>query len=89
MKREIIILKSKQIIFIKPNTAELLENEIKQVSGKLVKDKTQFSTVNCGTEKANMTGNPMQDRAWTEKLYSHGTDIFRSLAKQNDIFEEA
>lgn len=31
----------------------------------------------------------MQDRAWTEKLYSHGTDIFRSLAKQNDIFEEA
>ena len=49
---------TKQIVFTKPNTAELLENEIKQVSGTLVKVKTQFSTVSCGTERANIIGDP-------------------------------
>ena len=51
-------MEAKQIVFTKPNTAELLKNEIKQVSGTLVKVKTQFSAVSCGTEKANITGNP-------------------------------
>lgn len=55
---EVIILGTKQIVFTKPNTAELLENEIKQVSGTLVKVKTQFSTVSCGTERANIIGDP-------------------------------
>ena len=51
-------MKAKQIVFTKPNTAELLDNEIKQVSGTLVKVKTQFSTVSSGTERANITGDP-------------------------------
>ena len=51
-------MEAKQIVFTKPNTAELLKNEIKQVSGTLVKVKTQFSTVSCGTERANITGDP-------------------------------
>ncbi|MBQ8232324.1 MAG: zinc-binding alcohol dehydrogenase [Lachnospiraceae bacterium] len=51
-------METKQIVFTKPNTAELLENEIKQVSGTLVKVKTQFSTVSCGTERANIIGDP-------------------------------
>ncbi len=51
-------METKQIVFTKPNTAELLKNGIKQVSGTLVKVKTHFSTVSCGTERANITGNP-------------------------------
>lgn len=51
-------MQTKQIVFTKPNTAELLNKEIKQVSGTLVKVKTQFSTVSCGTERANIIGDP-------------------------------
>lgn len=51
-------MQTKQIGFTKPNTAKLLNKEIKQVSGTLVRVKTQFSTVSCGTERANITGDP-------------------------------
>ncbi len=51
-------MQSKQIVFTKPNTAELLKRELGQVSGTLVKVKTLFSTVSCGTEKVNITGDP-------------------------------
>jgi len=51
-------METKQIVFTKPNTAELLNKEIKRVSGTLVKVKTLFSTVSCGTERANITGDP-------------------------------
>ena len=53
-----VIMQTKQIVFTKPNTAELLTKEIKQVSGTLVRVKTQFSTVSCGTERANIIGGP-------------------------------
>ncbi|MBE6695994.1 MAG: zinc-binding alcohol dehydrogenase [Ruminococcaceae bacterium] len=51
-------METKQIIFTKPNTAELLKHELMRVSGRLVRVKTLFSTVSCGTERANITGNP-------------------------------
>lgn len=49
---------TKQIVFTKPNTAELLNYEPKQVSGTNVKVKTHFTTVSCGTERANIIGDP-------------------------------
>lgn len=51
-------MKTKQIVFTKPNTAELLVSELEQVSGTLVKVRTQFSTVSSGTERANISGDP-------------------------------
>lgn len=45
----------KKIVFTKVNTAEYLEGDISEVSGTLVKVRTHFSTVSCGTEKANIT----------------------------------
>lgn len=51
-------MKNQQIVFTKPNTAEFLQTETKDVSKGLVKVRTIFSTVSCGTEKANITGDP-------------------------------
>lgn len=51
-------MKAKQIVFTEPYRAELVENELPQASGTLVKVKTYFSTISCGTEKANITGDP-------------------------------
>lgn len=48
----------KQIVFTKVNTAELLDVEEQKPAEKHVKVKTYFSTVSCGTEKANITGDP-------------------------------
>ncbi len=46
----------KQIVFTKINTAELLDVECAAVSENDVKVKTMVSSVSCGTEKANITG---------------------------------
>lgn len=51
-------MKSKQIVFTKPNTAQLIENELCDIADNQVCVKTHFSTVSCGTEKANITGDP-------------------------------
>lgn len=51
-------MKSKQITFTEPNVAKFLEADIPEVTGNLVRVKTLFSTVSCGTERANITGDP-------------------------------
>ena len=49
-------MKNKQIVFTRPCLAEFLESECTTVSGTLVKVRTHFSTVSCGTERANIIG---------------------------------
>lgn len=49
---------NKQIVFTKVNTAELLDVEYTKPLSEQVVVKTAFSTVSCGTEKANITGDP-------------------------------
>jgi len=49
-------VENKQIVFTKPNTAELLDVDYSKPNDNEVVVKTEFSTVSCGTEKANITG---------------------------------
>lgn len=49
-------MKNEQIVFTKRNTAQLLRSEYKKPSANEVAVKTTFSTISCGTEKANITG---------------------------------
>ena len=49
-------MKSKTIVFTKPETAELLERDIKEVGGNLVRVKTEYTVVSGGTERANIMG---------------------------------
>lgn len=49
-------MKSKTIVFTKPKTAELLEKDIKEVSGNLVKVKMEYTVVSGGTERACIMG---------------------------------
>ncbi len=49
---------TKQIVFTKKNTAELIDHELPAMNEYSVKVKTAFSTVSCGTERANITANP-------------------------------
>lgn len=51
-------MKNKQIVFTKVNTAELLEVQYREPTANEVVVETAFSTVSCGTEKANITGDP-------------------------------
>ncbi len=51
-------MKNKRIVFTKPYTAELLDVEMNQLNDNDVKVKTMFSTISCGTEKANYIGDP-------------------------------
>ena len=51
-------MENKQIVFTKPNTAELLDVDYSKPNDNEVVVKTEFSTVSCGTEKANITGDP-------------------------------
>lgn len=46
----------KQILFTKVNTAELIPLEVRQCGDDEVVVKTEFSTISCGTEKANIMG---------------------------------
>lgn len=48
----------KQIVFTKINTAELLDVPVVSPSDRQVLVRTACSTVSCGTERANITGNP-------------------------------
>ena len=47
---------NKQIVFTKLNTAELLDVDYQKPSADEIVVKTAFSTISCGTEKANITG---------------------------------
>ena len=51
-------MKNSQIVFTKINTAELLDVEYREPVGNEVLVKTHFSTISCGTERANITGDP-------------------------------
>ena len=51
-------MKCKQIVFTEKNKAELLEVELNELSENEVMVRTAFSTISCGTERANITGDP-------------------------------
>lgn len=48
----------KQIVFTQKDTALLLDREVDEPGDDQILVKTYFSTISCGTEKANITGNP-------------------------------
>ncbi len=48
----------KQIIFTEKNVAKLLDIEAAEVAPKFVMVETMVSTISCGTERANLTGDP-------------------------------
>lgn len=49
---------NRQIVFTKINTAELLQKELPVLSQNQVLVRTEYSTVSCGTERANISGDP-------------------------------
>lgn len=51
-------MENKQIVFTEINTAKLLDVEYEHPNVGEVVVRTAFSTVSCGTEKANITGDP-------------------------------
>ncbi len=51
-------MKCRQIVFTQKDKAELLEVELPSPGENDVMVKTEFSTISCGTERANITGNP-------------------------------
>ena len=64
-------MKVKQIVFTKKDTAELINVEINDaINEDEVLVKTAFSTISCGTEKANITGDP------TVSIGSTGEAVF-------------
>ena len=46
-----VMEKYRQIVFTKPNTAELLEKPLQELEANQVAVKTVVSTISCGTEK--------------------------------------
>lgn len=50
-------METKQIVFTEKDTAELLTTETAEPGADQVMVKTMFSTISCGTERANITGN--------------------------------
>lgn len=48
----------RQIVFTEKNKAELIERELPELGDDGVMVKTEFSTISCGTERANLTGDP-------------------------------
>ena len=51
-------MKTKQIIFTKPYTAEFIDTDVAMPSDNQVLVATEFSSISCGTEKANYVGDP-------------------------------
>lgn len=51
-------MNAKQIVFTAPNKAELIEHPLPPLAPTQVMVKTAVSTISCGTEKANITGDP-------------------------------
>ncbi len=51
-------MKCSQIVFTDVNKAELLEAEVAEPAANEVVVETMVSTISCGTERANITGNP-------------------------------
>lgn len=59
----------KQIVFTKKDTAELLDVEQREPRANEVMVKTMVSTISCGTERANITGNP------SVNIHSNSTEV--------------
>ncbi len=51
-------MENKRIVFTKTNTAELLDSPIRTPKDNEILVETAFSTISCGTEKANIIGDP-------------------------------
>ena len=51
-------MECKQIVFTEKNKAELLTVDVNEPAPNEVMVETMFSTISCGTERANITGNP-------------------------------
>ena len=51
-------MKCKQIVFTEKNKAELLDTEVNEPNANEVMVETIVSTISCGTERANITGDP-------------------------------
>ena len=51
-------MNNKQIVFTKVNTAQLLDVDIPAPGEYEVVVETAFSSISCGTERANLTGDP-------------------------------
>ncbi len=51
-------MKNKQILFTKVNVAEVVELPVSAPKANEVVVQTAFSTISCGTERANITGDP-------------------------------
>lgn len=51
-------MKCKQIVFTEKNKAELLDTEVNEPNANEVMVETMVSTISCGTERANITGDP-------------------------------
>ena len=49
-------MKTKQIVFTRPNTAEILEKDIQPPAAGQVQVRLLCSTISSGTERANLTG---------------------------------
>ena len=51
-------MENKQIVFTKINTAELLDSDYREPGPHEIAVRTEISSVSCGTERANLTGDP-------------------------------
>lgn len=51
-------MKCRQIVFTEKNKAELLNTEVGELAPNAVMVQTAVSTISCGTERANITGDP-------------------------------
>ena len=51
-------MKCKQIVFTEKNKAELLTVDVNEPAPNEVMVETMVSTISCGTERANITGDP-------------------------------
>ena len=51
-------MKCKQIVFTEKNKAELLTVDVNEPAPNEVMVETMVSTISCGTERANLTGDP-------------------------------
>ncbi len=64
-------MKNPHIVFTKPNTAELLDTPVSELSPNSVKVKTAVSTISAGTERANITGNTNVSPDTREQAVTH------------------
>lgn len=51
-------MKCKQIVFVEPCNAQLLDEDLPELGADRVRVKTCVSTISCGTERANLVGDP-------------------------------